>query len=424
MKTILFAFIFLSACTSVPHLPSLTIQRAPERTSEPLVAKFEPSIPPPPGAHEDKNRAPSATHSRTVKALSDGEILNLLVQVNNDHKDSLIRSNPSHFWAWMNLNTPDQLKELAEFQGQVTADPHYFNFGDVHSDKKSGLALIDVDDSGVGSFYLDFVRYAIFVKAYLNTDITGELLDAYKDGLQKDKKEVPGFLKEAFAKTRAELMIEHAQWVQKNLKADYKLDNKELKIKGFKNLPKDIVDTGENLAKQLVKAGKAKIIYDSGYKVEDSGSSRGMARYWYSMTTAKNNLSIYECKQLNDPATAYYTPQKNHTQRIADVLKVYSDVETDDSYVFATANTSYWCRPKHFDFVDRDVIENGRKNLVNMTKISRYFAYWMGLKQSSQPEGEPLLKAMKNFGEKALLDETVELIIKYETEVFKLGGKK
>jgi hypothetical protein len=56
--------------------------------------------------------------------------------------------------------------------------------------------------------------------------------------------------------------------------------------------------------------------------------------------------------------------------------------------------------------------------------VSRYFANWIGLKQSAQPEGAQLLKAMEDFGKKDLLEETSDLIIKYESEVFKLGDKK
>lgn len=424
MKKVIVAFIFLTSCSHVPSLPTLTIQRATERTSEPLVARFEPSVPPPPSAQESMGNRSPASHSRKVKPLSEGEIENLLVQVNDNKKDSLIRSNPAHFWAWMNLNAPESLKDIIEFQGEVTADPHFFNFGDVHGKDKSGLALVDVDDSGVGSLYLDFVRYAVFVKAYLKADITKELLDAYKDGLQKDKKDTPQIFKDAFAKSRSDLLKEHAEWVQKRLKEDYKLNNKELKIKGLKDLTKDISDAGETLSKLLLKNHKAKAIYDIGYKVEDSGSSRGMPRYWFSLSTMQNNLSIYECKQLADPATAYYTAQKNSTSRISEVLKIYSDAKAEDSFVFPVANVSYWCRPKGFDFVDRDMIENNRKNLEQMTKLGRYFANWIGLKQSALPEGPQLLKALEEFGKKDLLEETSDLITNYETEVFKLGDKK
>lgn len=417
MKTILFAFIFLSACATVP---SLTVQKAAERTPEPLVAKFEPSIPPPPSAHEGDGRAPSAA-IRIVKPLSDGEILNLWVQVNN-RKDSLIRSNPAHYWAWMNRNLPEEYKAIADFQGQVVADPHYFNFADVHGKNKSGLALVDVDDSGVGSLYLDFVRFAVFVKAYMKMDLTKELLDAYKDGLEKKEKKLPDYLKPAVSKSRKDLLEEHAQWVQKNLKKNYKLDSKSLKIKGLKDA-KDVASSGEKLAKLLETSGKAKKVYDIGYSINDSGSSRGMDRFWFSMLTDKNISSIYECKQLAEPAVAYYTRQKNAKERISDVMKVYSDVDTDDSYVFPTPNTSYWCRPKHFDFFNRDIIETNRDKRAPMTEYSRYLAYWIGLKHGSQAEGPQLLEAMKSFEKKELHDKTVDLILQYEEEVFKLGDK-
>lgn len=419
MKTILLALLFLTACSTVP---SLTVQRAAERTPEPLVAKFEPSIPPPPTMNDGKGRAPSSV-VRTVKPLSDGEIQNLWTHVNNERKDSLIRSNPAHYWAWMNKNLPDKLKPVADFQGQAVADAHYFNFGDVHGKSKSGLAVVDVDDSGLGSLYLDFVRYAIFVKAYMKMDLTKELFTAYRHGLLGEKDvSLPDSLKQAFSKSRKDLLEEHVQWVQKNTK-NSKLDNKALKIQGLKNLPKEISETGKKLAELLKKSNKAKEVFDIGYMVSDSGSSRGMARYWFSLLSPKEHASIYECKQLSDPATAYYAPQKNHSERIADVLKVYADVETDDSYVMATPNTSYWCRPKHFDFLDRDLIEGNRKNTKSMIDFSRYLAYWMGTKHASQTEGKQLLETFEASSRSQILDDTIDLISQYEAEINKLGVK-
>lgn len=399
-------------------VPSVRVQHTPEG---PLVAKFEPSIPPPPSAHTQSRDVASAAKSR----LSDAEIDNLWVQVNN-RRDSLIRSNPTHYWAWMEKNISDELKDVAGFQGQVVADAHYFNFGDVHGKDKSGLAVVDIDDSGLGSLYLDFVRYAIFVKAYLKTDLTKELFDAYTDGLKQKKKDVPEYLSGAISKSRKDLMMDHLTWVQKNLKKDYKLNNKELEITGFNELEKkspEKVRQGKLLGDLLVKGGKAKKIYDIGYMVTDSGSSRGMDRFWFSLITLDNDSSIYECKQLSQPATAYYTRQKNHAARIGDVLKAYSDVETKDSYVFDTPNDSYWCRPKHFGFFGRNLVEDNRDKTKKMIEYSRYLAYWMGYKQSYQKDGHNLIKMLES-DEKNIIADTVDLIIKYEDHVFKLGDKK
>lgn len=417
MKTILFAVIFLSACTT-PQKPELS--QKPKATGERLIARFEPSIPPPPSAELNQTRSISSVGA-LKKSLSDGEIQKLWSQV-NDRKDSLIRSNPSHYWAWMAAHLPDDLKAIASHHGQIVADAHYFNFSDVHGKDKSGLALVDVDDSGVGSLYLDFVRYAIFVKAYMKIDLTAELFDAYKDGLQKKEKTVPPFLSNAISKNRKDLELEHQEWVSKNLKTDYKLNNENLEIESLKKIPEKSI-VGNHLAELLVRTGKAKKVYDIGYSTKNSGSSRGMDRYWFSLITAKGDSSIYECKQLGTPASAYYAVQQAlPSQRIADVLKVYSDVETNDSFVFPAANASYWCRQEHFDFFSRKIVEAKRRELKPMTEYSRYLAYWMGLKQSSQPEGDALLQTLE-ADKKKLLDDTIDLIISYEDEVFKLGKK-
>ncbi len=391
MKTLLIALIFLSACSHVRMPPP----------------RFEPSVLP---------------SDRSVSSAADVD--KLWVHVNN-RKDSLIRSNPTHYWAWVNENTPENLKKIAGYKGVIIADAHYFNFGDVHGEKKNGLAVVDVDDSGQGSYYLDFVRYSIFVKAYLENNFTAELFDAYVDGLSQKKKDLPKFLSDPISKSRKDLELENASWVKKNLKKDYQLDNDSLGLTGFKKLREtspEKVKTGIELGELLLRDKKAKKIYDSAYLVTDSGSSRGMNRYWFSMMTNENDMRIVECKQLSEPATAYSAKQKQHAERIAEVVKFYSDVEVKDSYVFNTPFDSYWCRPKHFDFFSRSEVEDSRKDMKKMLEYSRYLAYWMGYKQSYQRQADQLLKELKS-NPKKIINDTVDLINVYETHVFDLGKK-
>lgn len=431
MKTVLFALIFLTACSTVPSLvPSLTLNKAPERTAEPLVAKFEPSIPPPTSATDVHLRGPAGKDKDD--SLKASEIEKLWVQVEKKRKDSLIRSNPNHYWAWMKKNISNSeiagdLEKIAEFKGQVVADAHYFNFSDIHKDEKSGLALVDVDDSGKGSLYLDFVRYATFVKAYMGVDkdtTTGELLDAYLDGLKQKEKNLPDFLIAAMSKSRKDLLKEHGDWVAKSLK-NKKLDYKSLEIMSLKDkkVGKNKEKTGEALGDLLKQKGKAKKIHDIGYTVSTSGSSIGKDRFWFSLETEDERPSIYECKQLGQPATAYYSSQKNHVERISDVLKIYSDFDTKDSYVFETTSETYWCRPKHFDFFRRSVVEDNVDKTKKMIDYSRYLAYWMGYKHSYQKEGDNLKKAITGE-EKNILKDTVKLIEEYEKDSFSLNNHK
>jgi hypothetical protein len=388
MKKQLLAFVILSSCTT-------------------QVTVFEGSARP-----TENGRSISSS------SLTNEEIDRLWVKVNN-RKDSLIRSNPTHFWAWMRKNSPQQLKKVLNYEGQITADPHYFNFADIHSEDKGGLALVDVDDSGMGSFYLDFVRYAVFVKAYMKNDFTSELLKSYIDGLQHKDMKVPDVLKKTMRKSRKDLELENASWVQKNLESDYKLNNKSLGIKGFKSISLAKSKIGDDLKDSLLKEKKAKLIYDSGYVENDSGSSRGMGRYWFSIVdTESDRNKIIECKQLSEPATAFYTSQKQHKERIENVLKYFSDFPTKDSYVFNIPDYSFWCRPKHFQFFERDDVEKGMKT-KEMLEYSQYIAYWIGLKQSDQPKSGAYVKELSANKELALKT-TVELIRTYENHVFRL----
>lgn len=359
---------------------------------------------------------------RHVSGASDSEEVDRLWLRVNDRKDSLIRSNPTHYWAWMKKFTPSELKDIAKFDGQITADPHYFNFADIHKGDGGGLALVDVDDSGKASYYLDFVRYSIFVKAYLKKDYTAELFQAYLDGLQLSNQKAPDVLKKPINKSRQELEDENAKWVKKNLKDGNKLDNKLLEITGFKDLAEKNpakVKLGKELRDSLISFKKAKQIYDVGYLENDSGSSRGMGRYWFSLLDADDNkVKIVECKQLSEPATSYYQKQKQHKERIADVLEYFSDFKTNDSYVFSLPNESFWCRPKHFQFLKREDVEKDLKP-HELVEYSQYLAYWIGFKQASQPKSTDYVKAMQK-DQTEILKATKDLITTYEDHVFQL----
>lgn len=339
----------------------------------------------------------------------------------NDRKDSLIRSNPAHFWAWMKMNTPEKLKSTTQWSGQVTADPHFFNFGDIHSKTQSGLALVDVDDSGKASLYYDFVRYSLFIKAYLNIDLTPRLLESYLKGLQKQTLLTPKVLTKAIKPTLLDLLSHHQNWVLQHVDENKKLNNKSLALVGFKKLQlqnPDAVKIGEELREALLRDKKAQVIYDIGFKENDSGSSRGMSRFWFSLLDANRQNWILECKELGEPATSYFEKQSSHTQRIQSVLNVYSDFKTTDSYVYNLPAHSFWCRPKHFEFLEREAIEK-KLTQVELIELAEYFAYWLGNKQSQQEDSNQLKSAILE-NKKIVLSETVDLIRRYENHVFNL----
>ncbi|MBC7420378.1 MAG: hypothetical protein H7328_06575 [Bdellovibrio sp.] len=368
---------------------------------------------------------------RNISSLSNKEIDRLWVVVDKkQRKDSLIRSNPQHFWAWMEANSQKQMNDLLKYEGAITADPHFFNFADVHaSGGQNGLALVDVDDSGTGPFILDFVRYSLFVKAYVKdqhgqTDMAQlipDMYDMYVKGLSQEKVKAPKVFQNVINQSYAKLNQENAAWVDKNLdnpqNKDFGLRKKEI---GLLDISKERKQPAKDLQKALLDENKVKEIYDIGFTVNDSGSSRGLSRYWLSVRLDKNTRRIIECKQLSRPATDYYETQKDNSTRIANVLKYYSDVQIDDSYVMNIAADSYWCRPREFKFIRRGDIENLSK--ADMKELSLYLAYWIGSKQSLQPGAKGYLSTLKKNNDTS--DRVDKLINNYERNIDSLSPGK
>lgn len=333
------------------------------------------------------------THSTvSTERNPSGAIKDMWTDTGGD-KDSLIRSNPQHFWAWMKQNAPKKLGTLVNFTGEVSGDPHFYNFADIHvGPNQNGLALVDVDDSGKAPMILDFVRYYVFVKATTKTNYLEEMYAMYLKGLEKDRVPTPDVLKEAIQHTRTELLAEHKSWVDRNLDAEFNLDNGKNELTGFKSVKPEIKALGKKVQAALLSQKKVDEIFDAGHTSRESGSSKDMNRFWFS-AKLDNRKTIIECKELGKPSVGEYQLQNDHKKRVEDVLKYYSDYPSKDTYVLAFGNNDYWCRPRHFDFLNRDSI----KTLgVSKTKeLSLYFAYWLGARQSLQAKGDGLLKALK-----------------------------
>ncbi len=377
----------------------------------------------------------SCNHSpkeRSISSLSEKEIDGLWVAVSK-RKDSLIRSNPQHFWAWMEANSRKSLGDLVKHEGEITADPHFFNFGDIHSENgQNGLALVDVDDSGTGSLVLDFVRYSLFVKAYIKDQhkeaslakLGPQMYKAYLKGLAQDKMIAPAVFQNAINNSRQKLERENQKWVEENVddfkKKDFGLRKKEIGLLSLDKIPKRREEAGKDLKNALLKGDKVKEIFDIGFSVNDSGSSRGLSRYWFStLLRDKETHRLIECKELSKPATEFYKKQLNHTARIDNVLRYYSDYKTNDSYVMTVAQDSYWCRPREFEFLRRSHIE--KLSLAGMEELSVYLAFWIGSKQSLQPSGKPLLNSL-NASDK-VYEKIDKLINGYERHIDSIPAK-
>ncbi|MBC7741596.1 MAG: DUF2252 family protein [Bdellovibrionaceae bacterium] len=371
-------------------------------------------------------------HERAVASLNPSEIDSLWVQVGKN-KDSMVRSNAVHFWAWMAANGNEKFGNVLAHRGPVTGDPHFFNFGDIHSEGgSSGLALIDIDDAGSGPLLLDFVRYSLFVKYYLQQKsatenfelLQSQMFSAYRDGLAKNKRSMPLVLQTAVQKSRKKLEKEHAAWVSEFLDdiahEDYGLRKKALDLDDLSKISPDDADAAYQLEKQLLAENKLLKIYDIAHTKNKSGSSAGLNRFWFSILALNESHQILECKQLTKPATEYYEPQLASEPRIDKVLNSYSDFRTKDNFVMILNSLAYWCRPREFKLLKRGQIE---KLAVPETKeLALYFAHWLGAKQSLQPAGAGLQAQLSS--DKTLLQRINQTLKVYDAEMDRLSVRK
>jgi len=375
----------------------------------------------------------TATRQMAAATNQDPECRNIWVTIKN-RKDSQIRSNPAHFWCWINRNLPQELNQLVNppYIGQVTADPHYFNFADLHRDSQtplSGLGLVDVDDSGQGPFIYDFIRYAVFVRAYnkdSDKDHLKDLIANYKQGLEANQNDIiktPKVLQKAIDHTRQELEQEHAHWVKKN-PWDQKFFEK-FDLKSTQKLePQD--KTSLNQLKQTILNEQKIQISKEAYTVHESGSSKGQIRFWFLATKPQHENFIFECKALAEPATAQVLTQDTPATRINQVLKYYSDFQANsyddlDSFV-ATLNpqNAFWCRYRHFQFLDREDIK--KLDEKDLKKLSEYFAYWLGYKVSYQLKNNKK-KFLQDLNDVSHLTTILDNLISKYNQTFKQLNK-
>ncbi len=382
-------------------------------------------------SHFNSDRSPASVIPKT-KAQVDA----LWFHVDKDKKDSMIKSNPNHYWGWMKLNAPNYFDDILSFEGQVTADAHYFNFGDIHhSDGRNGIGLVDIDDSGEAALILDIVRYILFTQAALNKDISEEIFSAYIEGLKQSKSpKVPPPIQASLKKSYRDLIEDNLKWVKQNLKADFELDNKKLsdpkkpeeRLRGMKEVDEEIQIKAKNLAKVLERSGTFSKIYDEGYRTTRSGSSAGLDRFWFSTKSAlTDELMIIECKQqATNPATAYYKPQKRHAQRVQAVLNVYSDFQITERFIIDANDSSYWCRPREWQYLKRSPVEDliKARDKKEITNYSAFLAYWLGLKVSQQAP-KRYVERLEKY--KAQYVEAIRKILAdYDREITRLERKQ
>ncbi|RZA09834.1 MAG: DUF2252 domain-containing protein [Proteobacteria bacterium] len=329
-----------------------------------------------------------------------------------------VTSNAFHFWAWSRNEAEGYLGAYLKPQGVIIGDPHPRNVFDYRTGRGSAkLAVADIDDGGRGPLFLDFARFVTYLEA---SDIdlkVGKIFDAYLSGLKQEEAPGSALLSEAEEKSAKDIEASHLRYVGKNT-FEGKFLYAQLRMAPRADLSLRHQREIEKLEPLLLKQTGLSKVWDIGFRVNDSGSSAGMARYWFLLGNAGAPTRILEAKELAPRAAVdYYAPQAEDSARVAEVLKAYSDKGFDDSlFGVVKAGSNYWVRPRKYQALkvdDEDLKDS------ELREFALGVAHWMGAMQARQAGGAKLLGQIEE-DPKAAKKAMEELVRAYLKEIKRL----
>ncbi|MBX2995695.1 MAG: DUF2252 family protein [Bdellovibrionaceae bacterium] len=327
----------------------------------------------------------------------------------------LLSSNVSHYWAWMKENATDHVDKQTLVEGVVIGDPHLKNIldGETESGRRQ-LMVADVDDGGRAPLILDFVRMmTIFKVADLDFKYR-PMFEAYVEGLQGKAHEIPEDVQEALATTKTEMKEARLKYIEKNT-TNGKFNHERLESK-----PVSKMTAAQKSELQAVLAQSAGIFQSKGWKavdyalrVNDSGSSMGLERYWVLVEVNGKLDQVIEFKKMTKPAVEFYQDQLDAAGRIDEIRMVYGEKMSSDFQVVSAAGQDFWMRPRRANAVDLD------KSPFDLWAFQKewglYLCNWMGQKQRRLENGRELLKLIQK--NEAMKDELEALSRAYIAEV-------
>lgn len=305
-------------------------------------------------------------------------------------KDMLLglRSNVPHFWDWSAQNKALLSPVLLSFEGLVLGDPHLFNFGEVRLENGYKWSLNDIDDSGVGPFILDLVRFASTVEASNYRIIEfKDIYLAYSDGISGKDYSRPKIVNSLRQLSKKDVDRKWDSFFEKLINLNTEKINYGIK---------DIIsfDSGPDLLKKFISKHldkfknffpKGSSITDLGFRAKDFGGSQGLVRL-YIATKSDQGLSVYEFKPLVRPGLDYYQQQGSQELRVSSIINLLwkNSIYTDYRYI-KIEDQEYFMRirlPKLFKLHDEE--EFVEMNTGEKKEYLSYIANWIGKKHRVQ----------------------------------------
>jgi len=324
--------------------------------------------------------------------------------INNiDENNTLVflRSNPKWSWDWLykkifNSNNKILIKTL-DFIGIVGGDIKPDNVEIVK--QKNGnyeIGITDLDDSGTGQLFIDFVHTLIYNAEWPFKIKKKEVIELYLNGLNGVEMKFKHKLSEIdryFQKIKSENDKKNKNRTinlfDKNLSEEkfYKY----LKLKSLEDSSKEAQEIYAEASNDILKALESygKIIH-FGVRVKNKGGSMKLPRFSYLTDINEEALLVIEVKlQSKDPAVRYgHHVQGSARDRILEVLKNYRPQNSESSIlevIKTDGNHEFIIRLKTEPVVDLEyVMKDDEEAIEYYQDFLRQMYYWQGQIHRSQ----------------------------------------
>lgn len=235
-----------------------------------------------------------------------------------------MRSNPAGSLAWFNEKimpnlASAELNSIAKKQGYIGGDVKPDNVDMVSTKGKKFIAVIDLDDGGVGPFVADFFHSLVYNRVWPVSIKFKDAVDAYQDGLKGKKLRDIVDLNDIW-KERSDEKINHEK-MEKSEKNFLEM----LKLTSVKEAEPNVRALFERNEKLILKKAESfGDIVHFGVRVKTSGGSMGAPRFSFLVKDSNKELKIIEFKFQPSPAVAALgTAQPPHTERIKNLIRHY-----------------------------------------------------------------------------------------------------
>ncbi len=319
-------------------------------------------------------------------------------------KGSPISTYTFDFWNYGKKHFGDYFPvELAAI-GPVTGDFNFNNLGVYYSPKEQTvkMTLIDMDDSGTASLFLDYLKFATYLRSVDKKLDFFKILENYRKGLDIQKisnsdKNIPKKIAALLTMSADDLLKTQRDYVKRKIRKDSTdLDNDF--AYGAKKLSLDKKPLQKFFENIITQSGQLHL--DTGFKYNESGSSINLLRL-IALTRKNNEFHIYELKEMRCPGTELFQTQSNLKIRMNQVSTAFSSHEfwkvAADVQYLTFDGVDYLLRSKQVNPIEK--LEIAKLSSDDLQEYANFYSYYLGSLHSNSANAKYKSKLDSNRAE-------------------------